>query len=33
MASTARQLATQSGLLKLADRLDALADEREASSG
>jgi hypothetical protein len=29
MAVTARQTATKRGLLKLADRLDALADERE----
>ena len=33
MAEAARQLATRSGLLKLAARLDALADEREAIDG
>jgi hypothetical protein len=29
MAATARQLETQGSLLKLADRMDALADQRE----
>ena len=29
MAATARHLETQGSLLKLADRMDALADQRE----